>query len=175
MKTYLAHITVQLWLPAVVVLMVTTYACAAAQARWTLFGPMDRISSRKAEKRIDAAIAREPRGGSRRNRKLGRLSARIKVGHCLPLSNFPISQPASPCARRSRPIDVFVLASSDREMSQLENGIRPLVRDTAALSAIALPGLCAVSEALVAVRVIKIPVRHTSWCCGRSDRFLDQR
>jgi hypothetical protein len=114
-------------------------------------------------------------GGSRRNRKLGRLSARIKVGHCLPLSNFPISQPASPCARRSRPIDVFVLASSDREMSQLENGIRPLVRDTAALSAIALPGLCAVSEALVAVRVIKIPVRHTSWCCGRSDRFLDQR
>ncbi len=67
----------------------------------------------------------------------------INVGHCLPLPNFPISQPASPCARRSRPIEVFVLASSDREMSQLENGIRPLVRDTAALSAIALPGLCA--------------------------------
>src|SRR6478735_860767 len=35
MKPYSARITVQLWLPAAVVLMVTTYACAAAQARST--------------------------------------------------------------------------------------------------------------------------------------------
>ena len=42
----------------------------------TLFGPKDRIFSRKTEKRIDAAIAREPPGGLRRNRRLGRLSAR---------------------------------------------------------------------------------------------------
>ena len=33
MKTYLARITVQLWLTAAVVLMVTTYECVAAQAR----------------------------------------------------------------------------------------------------------------------------------------------
>ena len=61
----------------------------------------------------------------------------INVGHCLPLP-----QPASPCARRSRPNEAFVLASADREMSQLENGILPLVRDTVDLSAIALHELC---------------------------------
>jgi hypothetical protein len=43
-----------------------------------------------------------------------------------------------------------VLASADRETSQLENGILPLVRDIADLSAIALPGLCVALEALVA-------------------------
>jgi hypothetical protein len=44
-------------------------------------------------------------------------------------------------------------------MSQLENGILPLVRGTADLVAIALPGLCAALEVLIAVRVIKIVVR----------------
>src|SRR4029453_1168311 len=66
----------------------------------------------------------------------------------LPCHYFRISQPASPCARRSRPVEAFVLASPDREMPQLENGILPPVRGTADLSAIALPGLCVALEAL---------------------------
>jgi|SoiMethySBSTD1v2_1073268.scaffolds.fasta_scaffold57023_8 hypothetical protein len=60
-------------------------------------------------------------------------------------------------------------------MSQLENGILPLVRGTADLVAIALPGLCAALEVLIAVRVIKIVVRRTSRYCGGCDWFLDQR
>ena len=64
---------------------------------------------------------------------------------------LPLPQPATPCARRPRPNEAFVLVSSDREMSQLETGILPLVRDIADLSALALPRLCVALEALVAV------------------------
>ena len=62
MKTYLARITVQLWLPAVVVLMVTTYACAAAQARSTddvvrSQGSYLQSQDRKTHRRSDSSRA----------------------------------------------------------------------------------------------------------------------
>jgi hypothetical protein len=58
-----------------------------------LFGPMDRISSRKTEKRIDAATARESRGGLRRNRRSGRLRARLTT---VDIADVPLPQPRPP-------------------------------------------------------------------------------
>src|SRR5262245_35952375 len=60
---------------------------------------------------------------------------------CCPL-NVHLPQPAPPCGRRWRPNELLGPAPSDREMSRLENGILPPVRDTAHSPAIALRGLC---------------------------------
>ena len=62
MKPYSARITVQLWLPAAVVLMVTTYAVPPHRhdPLMTLFGPKDRIlqsQDRKAHRRSDSPRA----------------------------------------------------------------------------------------------------------------------
>ena len=102
MKKYLDRMTVQLWLTAAVVLMVTTYACVAAQARSTddvvrSHGSHLQSQDRKAHRRSDSSRAsRRIRAKSKAGQSERAPSKKAAGPATADIANVPLPQPRPP-------------------------------------------------------------------------------
>ena len=102
MKTYLTRITVQLWLTAAAVLMVTTYACVAAQARSAedvvrSHGSHLRSQDRKAHRRSDSSRAsRQIKAKSKGGQSERAPSKKVARPATADIANVPLPQPRPP-------------------------------------------------------------------------------
>ena len=99
MKTYATRITVQLWLTAAVVLMVTTYACVAAQARSAddvvrSHGSHLHSQDRKAHRRSDSSrVSRRIKAKSKVGQTARAPSKKAGGPATVDIADVPLPQP----------------------------------------------------------------------------------